>query len=296
MILIVIIASVLAAALQACSSVMEREAAGTPEVSELFTKNLSLTIAKNQKFLFGVGLQLLASAMEVIALIKGSLIVVTPILTLDLVFLLIFLSIRYHLKVRLENWLAVSGIVIGLSLLYLFTQPHDHHVKYAFWPWSIALGIVSLIIVAAIIIVPKLKSIKLRAGLMALATASSYGLNAGLLKLVLTQFRYGGLHSVVLNWTLYVLIFFAVVSVYLMQNTFSAGPIVISQPVIEIVQPLVSVAIGLFIFDDVINDSSVGLIGDTFSVAIIVFSIIVLARSDSLFIDRHSSSTKKVHI
>jgi hypothetical protein len=275
---------VLASAFNAASSVMEREAAGSPAVSELFTRDLSIAIAKNRKFLNGVGLQLLASGMEIIALSQGSLIIVTPLLTLDLVFLLIFLSHRYGLKVRLENWLAVITIIAGLSLLFLSTQPQGDQIKIAFIPWLIAISAVLILIGVVIGIVPRFESHKTRAGLMALATASTYGLNAGLLKLILNEFKVGGLHEVIFNWTLYVLISFAVLSLYLMQNTFSAGPVVISQPIIEIVQPLVGVAIGIFIFSDDIKDSAIFILGDCLSAALILFSIIVLARSDSLFI------------
>jgi hypothetical protein len=283
MLIIVFIASVLASALNAASSVMEREATGTPEVKELFTRKLILTIARNKKFLAGVGLQLLATVMEIVALSQGSLVVVAPLLTLDLVFLLVFLSRRYHLKVEPQNWVSVVGIVGGLSLLFLCTQPQKDQIRFNFTPWLVTISLITALILFVMYIIPKLKSAKQRAAVLALATATSYGLNSGLVKLCLNELNQKGIAGLFITWPLYVLLVSAALSLYLTQNTFSAGPLVISQPIIEIVQAAVSVAIGIFIFNDDLLHSWLTISGDVFSTVIVAICIIRLAQSDSLF-------------
>jgi hypothetical protein len=288
MLAIVISAGVAASALNAGSSVFEREAAGTPEVKDLFSKRLALTIAKNKKFLYGVGLQLLATVMEIIALAQGSLLIVAPLLTLDLVFLLIFLHHRYELKVAPRNWAAVIGVVVGLTIFFLCTQANGGTIKYKFWSWAVTLGVIAIIIAGTIMIVPRLKSAKQRVGLLALATACSFGLNSGLLKLCINQLKSGGIEHLILNWPLYVLIFSAALSLYLTQNTLSSGSLVISQPIIEIVQPAVSIMIGIFIFDEDLRKSAWAIIGDVFSTILLLVCIYILARSDGLFVQRTS--------
>jgi hypothetical protein len=291
MLIIVFISTVIASALNAASSVLEREAAGTPDVKELFTKQLGVSVAKNKKFISGIGLQLTATLMEIIALSQGTLELVAPLLTLDLVFLLIFLSYRYHLKVKLRNWVAVVSIVLALSGLFLCTRPSADQIHYTVIPWLIAVGVVYIVIASVISIVPRMKSSRTRAGLLALATASSFGLDSGLLKLALNQLKSGGLENVILSWPLYVLIFTAAVSVYLTQNTLSAGPLVVSQPIIEIVQPTVSVAIGIFIFNDDILNNALAIVGDAACTIVLLAGIIVLARADNLFVEGSRQKT-----
>jgi hypothetical protein len=291
MLIIVFIASILASALNAGSSVYEREAAGTPNVKELFTRRLSLSVGRNKKFLAGVTLQLMASALEIVALKNGTLEIVAPLLTLDLVFLLIFLSRRHNLKIRWQNWAAVIAVVSGLSLLFICTRPHGDHIRFDGLKWLITLSTIGLVILASIVAVPKLKSPKTRAGVLAISTAACYGLNAGLVKLALNQFASGGFHNLIVSWPLYVLLASAALSLYLTQNTFSAGPLVISQPIIEIVQPLVSVAIGIFIFQDDIRNSALAIVGDCFAILILVLGIITLARNDNLFSEGSKKKT-----
>jgi hypothetical protein len=286
MLLIVIGAGVTASALNAGSSVFEREAAGSPEVKDLFSRRLAVTIVKNKKFLYGIALQLLATVMEIIALGSGSLILVAPLLTLDLVFLLIFISRRYKMKVAPKNWAAVIGVVVGLTFFFLCTRPSGGTIKYNFLSWAVTLAFIALIIIGTILIVPKLKSSKQRVALLALATACTFGLNAGLLKLCLNQVHSGGYHLLILSWPLYVLIFSAALSLYLTQNTLSSGSLVISQPIIEIVQPAVSIMIGIFIFDEDLRGSALAIIGDVLSTILLLVCIWVLARSDGVFIQQ----------
>jgi heme/copper-type cytochrome/quinol oxidase subunit 4 len=206
------------------------------------------------------------------------------LLTLDLVFLLIFLSRRYNLKVDPKNWAAVIGVVIGLTFFFLCTRPSGGTIKYKFLSWAVTLGVIAIIIGGTILIVPKLKNARERVALLALATACTFGLNAGLLKLCLNQLKGGGAHLLLLSWPLYVLLFTAALSLYLTQNTLSSGSLVISQPIIEIVQPAVSIMIGFFIFDEDLKSSTLAIIGDILSTILLLVCIWILARSDGVFI------------
>lgn len=282
MLLLVIVACVLASAFNAGSSLFEREAARKPKAVKLFSKQLSLEVGRSKKFLFGVLLQFVASAMEIVALSHGSLVLVGPLLTLDLVFLLAFISLRYKIKIKKKNWIAAILVVSGLCLLFICTQPANGHARYDGLPWIITIGSLMLVIAIAVALTHVLKSDRLKTGLLALATSFNYAVNAGLVKLVLDEFRNNGFFNIFLHWQLYTLIALGFLSLYLTQITFSSGSLIISQPIIEIVQALATTAIGIFIFRDVVKHTPLELVGDGICSLLLIAGIWILATDRQL--------------
>lgn len=281
--IVVFISCFFASLFNASSSYMEREAAKEPGLGKLFSKKLTIALAKNKKFISGIGFQLLASLMEIIALSQGSLVLVGPLLTLDIVLLWLIISYKNKLTITKKNWLAVFLIVGGLVIFTISTHPKNTYVSYSLEDWLVVMfGIISLII-SAYFVMKKAKSARLKAGVLGLATATNFALNAGLVKLIFNQIKLHGIETIIVGWPLYVLLIFAAVSVVLTQNTFHAGPLVISQPIIEIFQAVTAVFIGIYLFNGVISTGALSISADVISAVFISFGIIILASIKDLF-------------
>jgi hypothetical protein len=283
MISVVFLACIIASALNAGSSLFEREAASFSGSNKLFTKELSSILIRNKKFIFGIGMQVAASIVEVVAISQGSLVLVGPLLTLDLVFLWLFISRRYKLKISNLNWIAVGLIIGGLSLLYFCTDPKEGKFKYNWVPWVVASSIFVVLVFIAYVVSNITKSKTIHAMVLAVATAFNYALDAGLAKLLLDQIRAHGVFYMFTSWAIYALFILAMISIIMTQNTLHAGPLTVSQPVIEMVQAVSSALIGIFIFNDKLHSDWITIVGDGVAIIAIGVGIYITATTKDLF-------------
>lgn len=283
MIWLVFVLCVLAAILNAASSLAEREASRKPNVGKLFSRHFTYAIIRDRKFLLGLVLQVFASLFEVIALKIGSLVVIGPLLTLDIVFLWIFISYRYRLEIRPKNWLAVILVMVGISLVFISARPTGGSLNYSGYSWSWAIGGVLLLVGIAYFISKTKMEPKLKSICLGIATAANYALDAGLVKLVFNQLKTQDLTHMFVTWPLYTLLFFVVLSIVMTQNTYAAGPIAISQPVIEVVQAIISVLIGVFLFHDALKHSLLSTIGLILGLVSASTGIVLMATTKRLF-------------
>lgn len=288
MILFAFLAALAAAALNAGSAVLQRLATKKPDIKELFSAGLAAQVVTNRKFLLGIGLQILGFLAQAVALSNGPLVVVEPILTMDLVFLLIFIYFTVGVRAGLREWLAVAFICIGLSSVFVAARPRGGHLQYHPLPWIITTLAIGLLVGLCIAGVRRLQSGKQRALLGGMAASGTFALNAAFTKLALNLLHQNGFMNMITRWPVYALMVSGLVSLYLMQNAYSAGPLAYSQPALEITEPIISVAIGIVIFGDIINYAAPNLAVELAGAALLGCGIIMLASSEKI----HSAGRK----
>ena len=88
-----------------------------------------------------------------------------------------------------------------------------------------------------------------RAAMFGAAGAVLFALSAALTKQFTTLISEGWGH-VFTDWVPYALVGTGVVGLFLIQSSFHAGPITASQAAITIIDPIVSVVIGIYLFHD----------------------------------------------
>ncbi len=284
MLLIIIIASVVASMFNGLSTLLQRLATGTPDKSKLFKLRFVVDVTKHPLFLIGLLFQVTAAGIHLFALSKGSLLLVQPLLTLDLVFLFLILHFKYHLQTGKKEWLAVLAIVIGVGLLFIVSDPQSGHAPYNGFKWLILLSLGVIVSLICVYITKKSEKANIRAITAGLATAISYALNASLAKLTLTILKHHSLLHLFLRWPVYGLIISAIVSIILMQSAYGSGPLVISQPIMETVTPLLSALVGLIIFGDTIRNAPSDIVGELLCSALMVWGIFTLGGSKKLYI------------
>lgn len=282
MLLIAFLASTFAAALNAASSVLQRLAAGKPRAREIFSRRFAAQVSTNRNFLAGMGLQLGGFLSQATALHFGPLVLVQPVLTLDLVFLLPLLRYKLGVKVASGEWLAVAAICLGLGGLFFAARPHGGTYTYALLPWAIIVSVAIIFIAAVIFSVRRIPSPKVRALLTALATSVTYSLNAVSTKLGLNLLLHGGIIALLTSWPMYLLIVSGILSLYLMANMYGAGPLAISQPVLEIGEPAISATLGIVIFGETIRLTPWAIAGEVVSGLVLTAGVIALASSKKI--------------
>jgi hypothetical protein len=88
-----------------------------------------------------------------------------------------------------------------------------------------------------------------------------------------------GWGHVFLSWPPYALAASGLIGVFLAQNAFHAGPVTASQSALVIVDPLVSIAIGIGLFGDHVQTAGGRLIGEILAMMVLLAGVFSLCRS-----------------
>lgn len=278
---LVVLGALISAFLNAWSAVVQRRVAGKPSRQELFSRNFIVNLAKNKLWLAGLGLQILAFLAQAAALREGSITVVEPLMTADLVFLMFLLGWRFRFKPSVREWSAVLALAIGLSGLLVAADPRGGNIQIDNWHWAIASVAAVIAIFCSSLVVRHLTSRKLRAALAGTAAGINFAFNAAFTKLVVGEFSHG-INAVFTTWPLYALAISGIASMIVMQSAYASGSLAESQPAIEITDPLISIVIGVMLFGDMINHDIVAIIVETISGLVLAAGIILLAGSERI--------------
>jgi hypothetical protein len=275
---IAVIGTLLASFLNALSSIWQRRAAGKPDAKMLFHKNFVKAMVVNRLWLGGLGLQILAAVLQGVALYQASLVLVEPLLTMDLVFLMLLLHFRFRVVAGLREWGSVLALCAGLSMLLAAANPRGGHLEFSAANWAWTSGLIGGVVLVGAITMRRSSSPRLRAGIGGVACGLNFALTAGFAKLMLGQLQYG-LGNVFSSWEVYAMAVSGAISLIVAQSTFAAGPLAISQPAIEISDPLVSAAIGILLFGDVISTSIGALALEVIGAVLATAGIVLLGGS-----------------
>src|ERR1019366_8775719 len=100
-----------------------------------------------------------------------------------------------------------------------------------------------------------------------------------------------GWGHVLTNWDPYALVVTGLIGLFLIQSSFHAGPITASQATLTIVDPVMSVVIGIWLFHDHLDTAQWRLPVELVAMGIVVFGVIVLSRSPLVAGVKDESST-----
>ncbi|MBV2354015.1 DMT family transporter [Streptomyces sp. J2-1] len=242
--------SLLAALSNACASVLQRLAAAKEdsESEAGHAVNWFVHVLRRPAWLAGFALLLLSTVLQGAALALGSLSVVQPLLTSELLFTLAVGSIAFHHPPDRRTWMAFAALGLGLALFLAAAAPSDGKAVAPAGHWLIAGGAV-LFVVVVLVVVARLTSGAPRATLLGLAAAMSFSVTAALLKEVVGRIQLGwaGVFS---HWAPYATAVAGLTAFLLMQGAFRAGSLTASQPALTLGDALTSVALGWALFDE----------------------------------------------
>jgi drug/metabolite transporter (DMT)-like permease len=237
-----------AALANALTSVFQRK--GIEQAPAGTTLRLSLITYALRRgiWLAGFALMIVSFLLQAVALHFGRLSEVQPILTTELVFLVIVLIVWFGFTMGRREWVGVLALCAGLAGFLYFADPVEGSLSPPLWEWAVAIGACGGAIVVAVLLA--LRGPRWwRAAMFGTAAAISFALTAACTKVV-SGFAASDWTSLYRHWQTYALAFFGVLAVFLVQNAIHAGPIVASQSTIVLVDPLASILIGVGLFGD----------------------------------------------
>jgi drug/metabolite transporter (DMT)-like permease len=215
-------------------------------------------LLSNPLWLFGWVALAGAFVFQAFALHNGQMSVVQPLLVTELVFALVLRRLWIHQQIRRVTWGAAALVCASLALFIAMSEPTGGNAVPTSSAWAGA--VVAIAGGSALLAILSLKGSPVRrAALLGAATSMLWALVAAFIKattVTLTQYGFGGMF---LHWPVYALAVAGGSAEYLNQAALHVGPLSVSQPLLVIVDPIVSIGLSLWIFGETFTDDAVRL-------------------------------------
>jgi drug/metabolite transporter (DMT)-like permease len=275
-----IVIAVLAALAAACSfgaaAALQHQQAHQAATAQLPPFRLLPHLVRRPRWLAGVALAAAAYGLQAIALAFGPLALVAPVVATDLVFALVLAAWWSRRRLNGRDWTG-CGLVAGGVASFLATSPpspgrSDAPAGY----WLLAFSAVTLIAAAAAL-AGIVSGGAIRAGLLATAAGVIFGLTTAVTLSFTRLLRDAGIGAVLGSWQPWALVSLGTAGLTLSLSAYQAGALSASLPVMDTVEPIAGVLIGVVVFGEQLAASPGGLVIQVGAAAIAVAGIGLLS-------------------
>jgi hypothetical protein len=243
------IAFALLAALCNAVSVLTRHVASTADPDRPTGLRLVGYLLRNPRWLAGTGAQVGAFAFQAVALQLGQLSVVQPLLVTELVMGLVLRRVWIRQAVAWAAWAAAAATCAGLAVFIVAAEPRGGHAGPTGGHWTAAV-VACVAVVAALITLARGGSPARRAALYGTAAGITWALEATFIKSATNILAQAGLSGLFTSWPVYAVAAGGAAGVVIEQATLQSGPLRVSQPLLVIIDPIVSIALSVWLFGE----------------------------------------------
>jgi len=239
----------LLAALSNAASVVTQHIASTADPRRSSGWRLVVYLFRNPLWLFGWVALAAAFGFQALALHTGLLSVVQPLLVTELVFALVLRRFWIHQSIRPITWGAAALTCAGLAVFIAAGEPQGGHSTPASDHWltaALACGIGAAVLAA----LAQRGSPGWRAGLYACSAATIWALEATIIKATTDTLAEFGVLGMFTRWPVYALVVGGVAGTFLQQVALHVGPLRVSQPFLVIVDPILSIFLSVWLYDE----------------------------------------------
>ncbi len=273
----ILLASI-AALLSATAVVLQRVALESATVESSLSPKLMSHALRKRGWLLGFGLMLGQFVLQASALRVGQLSVVQPVLTTELIFLVAILAFGFHRRVGRAEVVGVVAIVAGLAGFFASAHPAVGKGQPDQRAWLV-LTLLVAVAAGALVLSGRTGPRWWRAAAIGAGAAVLFAYNAALTKTLTTLLRHGGWAHVFTSWEVYGLAVTGVLGLFLLQSALHAGPITASRTTNVIVNPLVSIAIGVTAFSEKLRGGALYVLLEVVAIGVLCAGVVVLVRS-----------------
>lgn len=263
------------------ASVMQQRSASAQPAQDSMRLELLVRLVRNPVWIGGFGADIAAFALQALALSRGPLTLVQPILTVGLLFALVLSALWTQQRPAAKEMLAALALVGGLAILVVFGSPTQGRDTVAAQRWLIV-GMSLGFSILALFLLAKKASKRVKPVLLAVAGAMTLAASDSLIKATMTTFSHHGLLGVLSGWYGYALAGVLALSMILIQSAFQAGPLELSLPAQTAVEPMVSSVAGIMLFSERIRLDPVAIGAEVVAVAFTLAGIWVIGHSPTI--------------
>ncbi len=273
----IVVLSLASAASYGLAAVLQHQAAirEPPELS--LRAGLLVSLARRPLWLVGNGFDGVGYLFQFLALRRGSLALVEPLLVLSLVFALPVAAWLEHRRVSAADVASTSIIAAGLALFLGVARPGIGHPHASGVAWAILSSAIA-VCCGALVLGARGGSRRRAAVLLAAGSGTAFGYVAAVTERTGHILDAGVVHTLT-TWAPYALLAGGVAALLLTQSAFHAGALRLSLPTLTVAQPLVAVAIGLGFFGEHVDSRGVAPLLELLGLVLMTAGVFFLARS-----------------
>jgi drug/metabolite transporter (DMT)-like permease len=263
-----------------CNAVNEatQHVASTADPHRSSGWRLVLYLFRSPLWLFGWAALVGAFVFQAFALHNGLISVVQPLLATELVFMLVLRRFWIHQSIRRIAWGAAVLTCVSLAVFIVTSEPRGGQPNPVGHRWLTA-GLACCAMAAVLAVLARWGSPSIRAALYASASAVMWALVATFIKATtntLTQFGIAGMFT---HWPVYALAAGSVAALFLMQAALHVGPLRASQPFLVIVDPIVSIALSVWLFGERFTSDAAVLAAAAIAFAVMCVGVVLLTQT-----------------
>jgi len=206
-------------------------------------------LASSRWWLVGTGALLVGYAVQAVALDHGRLAIIQPLLVTTVVFALPLGYLLTNQQVGRREVIGALVVVLGLALYAIFGDPAGGNDNAPNDEWVIALLVVG-VVSATLVVLARRSDGARRAALYGVASGILFGTSACLVKPTIELLHDGGVAEVLSTWEFYAMAGAGIYAFVLQQISLSEGFLATSVATVSVANPIVSVAIGVLLFDE----------------------------------------------
>lgn len=240
------------------------------------------TLLRRPLWWAGTGVAVLGYVFQALALIKGSLILVQPLLVSALLFTLPLSARLAHRRVRRGEWLWAGVLTASLAVFVMLARPGPP-AQTATLPVAVLVGaLCALSIVVCVVVAVRVAGWQ-RAVLLAVAVGVLFGVVAVLTKIVMHILDDRGLLSLLATPAPYALVVLGVLATLLQQSAFHAGALQTSVPTMLVLEPVVAVFLGALLLGEELDAGRYEAVALTVAIFAMTAATVALGREEGAY-------------
>lgn len=262
--------------------VRQRATMDVPSEDGVSTKMLA-TLLRRPLWWAGSAAAILGFVFQALALIKGSLILVQPILVSALLFTLPLSARLSGRRVTRGEWTWAGVLTASLVVFVLLAKPGPKE-NPASTTTAIAVSVVcGVLILACIAIAVRFPAGWQRAMLLAISVGVLFGLVVMLTKIFMRAAAEDGLLAQLVTPVPYLLVGLGVFAMLLQQSAFHAGALQMSVPTMLVLEPVVAILLGAMVLGEKLDADRYEAFALTVVIAVMTVATIALARDEGAY-------------
>jgi drug/metabolite transporter (DMT)-like permease len=248
---VVVLLALAAALANAIASFLQRLGVEDAPRESAMSAGLVAHMLRRPVWLLGFGCMGFGFLFQALALHNGALAVVQPLITTELLFVVLILWGWYGFTLRGVDWMYAALTIGGLAVFLIELAPtgQGHAPSARHWAASIA---VVVVVMGIGVLAARRGPAWWRALVLGAAGSVGFAMTAALTKAFSDAFGQG-LGHVLTTWETYGMCVIGLASFLLMQNAFHAGPFAASQSTLILINPFVSVFLGAWLYGEALQ-------------------------------------------
>ncbi|MEU6481818.1 DMT family transporter [Streptomyces sp. NPDC047017] len=255
--------------------VLQQNAAQRAPLSDFLSPRLLLDLMKVPRWLGGLALMIAGMVLGAVALGRGEISLVEPLLATNLLFALALSRRQTRQPLGRQGWLGLALLAGGVTAFILAGQPRaGSAVTDPLRHWLI----IGTMVGVALVLTTYAKRSRLSWGpvLLAVAAGLLYGVQDALTRVSGERFSAGGWGGLFTSWQPYSLVVIGVTGLILVQSAFETAPLRMSLPALTAAEPLAGIACGVGFLGDRLRTDVSALTWEATGLAAIVAGIVLL--------------------